>query len=304
MFHDTKLDQPGFTRARKPDCSNVDRRMMIRLQADLLRDLLDDLSDADTALPPADADAQPSAAAADTGAHSTQHTGKPQLGLNSTNCGATAPEAAAAVDARPCDSVGAGVLSLPHDVLLSVLRRCARADWLSLACACKALRVAADRDELWLSQPELQQPASLAAASTTTRQPAAWWDPSGVAPRGGQRHAAAGSGGADTCTARGPASTDAARTAKRKGMTLELKGRRNDGPGLLRPPGDSRPSVRSLLRRRRRRNRNLVLAAEGLYLGVAGTGADMRSPATQQCLGSVAGRRLVLGDGKHATSGR
>ena len=42
--------------------------------------------------------------------------------------------------------VNVRVLSLPDDVLLSVLRRCARADWLSLACSCRALRAAAAQD--------------------------------------------------------------------------------------------------------------------------------------------------------------
>ena len=62
---------------------------------------------------------------------------------------------------------------MPDDVLLSILRRCERNDWLSLACACGALRPAALCDELWLSEPELRHPAVARAGVLQPAMPAA-----------------------------------------------------------------------------------------------------------------------------------
>ena len=148
-----------------------------------MRDLLDDLSDEEGVDIADPHDAQLSGPA-DSASGISQGTAQEATRAGCSQAqGVSAPDAKAssAIAAAAAGSAsGAGLLGLPEDVLLTVLRQCARNDWLSLACACGALRAAAFRDELWLSEPELQRPAITARGAIQPTMPAAAGQPGGT----------------------------------------------------------------------------------------------------------------------------
>ena len=172
-------------------------------QDEILRDLLDDLSDEEGAEPAGSADAQlpaPADAALPPATHAA--TAALQTGRSQPH-GATASEPrASSADAGPVapSASSGGLLCLPEDVLLCVLRRCARADWLSLACACGALRAAALRDELWCTQPELRRPATSEAGVAQHAMAAATG-------QGGATHGSSAAGSSEQPSAVAAAST-------------------------------------------------------------------------------------------------
>ena len=255
---------------------------MCTLQADLLRDLLDDLSDAEPA-PATDAGAQTSNGVADPSAQSGD-TAEPQAGQGPPAGGARASElaVASAVDLQPSDSNGNAVLSLPDDVLLSVLRRCARADWLSLACSCRALRAAATQDALWLTQPELQQSAS--AAASPSQQAA---NPSVTIPNHQHSHTASASEAAALRTAQGVAAPGL-QPKKRKRVRADptdaspTPEATTASPG---PAGDRQPAAAALAAEEEEVEQEPGVGSGGTYLGMLGP-----SGSTESCEAATAGR--------------
>jgi len=260
---------------------------MSALQADLLRDLLDDLSDSEPA-PPSDARlAQTSAAAADASARS-EGTVTPQA-EHATPAGGAAtsqPAAAHAADAQPTDGEGEGVMSLPDDVLLSVLRRCARADCLSLACSCRALRAAAAQDALWLSQPELQQPASFAVSSS--QQPAGpsvitWSSPHG--------RAASASDDAASRSAPGGMAAPGVPPRKRRRVSADASDDRptQGSTSVLSRPAGAGELPAAVAATEEEEEQEPGVGSGGTYLGMSGPGSG---GGTEGCGTATVGRCL------------
>ncbi len=259
------------------------------LQADLLRDLLDDLSDSEPT-PPSDArPGQTSAAAADAAAR-TEGTAQPREEHEAAAGGAAASEAAAAPAPdvlQPGDSGGEGVPSLPDDVLLSVLRRCARADWLALACSCRALRAAAAQDGLWLSQPELQPPASSAASSS--QQPAG---PSVITLESPHGRPASAPGAAASRTAPGGTAAPGVPPRKRKRVTADASDDRpTQGPmsASSRPSGAGGLPAAVPATNEEEEEQEPGVGSGGTYLGMSGPGSG---GGTEGCETATVGRCL------------
>ena len=264
---------------------------MSSLQADLLRDLLDDLSDSEPAPPDNACPGQTSGAAEDASARA-ESTAEPQDDRGSPADGAAASEPAGVApeaDARPTDSEAMGVrvrvLSLPDDVLLSVLRRCARADWLSLACSCRALRAAAAQDGLWLSQPELQQPGS--SAESASQQPAG---PSVITLDSPHGRAASAVEGAAPRTAAGGTAAPGVPPRKRKRVTADATDDvLSQGPtsGPSRPAG-ARGSAAAVAATEEEEEQEPGVGSGGTYLGMFGPGGG----GTEGCETATVGRCL------------
>ena len=245
------------------------------LQADLLKDLLDDLSDSEATPPSETSSVQTAVAAAADALTGSEGTAEPQAehGPPAEGATASAPANAPAADGQLSNSAGEGVLSLPDDVLLSVLRRCARADWLSLACACQALRVAAAQDGLWLSEPELLQPASSTACSS--QRP--------VNPSSNSQHGRAASASVGAASSTGQSGTA-------PGVQLSKRGRANadsgderptqrPASGLSRPAGDKKPPA-ALPGTDEEVEQEPGVGSGGTYLGMAGSRGGVESCET------------------------